>query len=53
VRRLARTAGVVPWEQFSPHSLRHSAITFALEAGAALCDAQNHAPTKFPHNPPV
>ena len=29
VRRLARTTGVGAWEQLSPHSLRHSAITFA------------------------
>jgi integrase len=28
-----RTAGVGAWEQLSPHSLRHSAITFALDAG--------------------
>ena len=25
---LARTAGIEAWEQLSPHSLRHSAITF-------------------------
>ena len=30
VRRLARTAGIEAWDQLSPHSLRHSAITFAL-----------------------
>ena len=29
VRRLARTAGIGAWEQLSPHSLRHSAVTFA------------------------
>jgi hypothetical protein len=28
VRRLARAAGVGAWEQLSPHSLRHSAITY-------------------------
>ena len=28
VRRLTRIAGVSAWEQLSPHSLRHSAITF-------------------------
>lgn len=33
VRRLARTAGIGAWEQLSPHCLRHSAITFALDAG--------------------
>ena len=32
VRRLARTAGIGAWEQLSPHCLRHSAITFALDA---------------------
>ena len=32
VRRLARTAGIGAWERLSPHSLRHSAITFALDA---------------------
>ncbi len=29
VRGLARTAGIEAWDQLSPHSLRHSAITFA------------------------
>jgi integrase/recombinase XerD len=38
VRRLACTAGISAWEQLSPHSLRHSAITFALDAGASLRD---------------
>ena len=36
VRRLARTAGIGSWEQPSPHSLRQSAITFALDAGSSL-----------------
>jgi hypothetical protein len=31
VLRLARTAGIGAWEQLSPHSLRHSAITFTPE----------------------
>ena len=43
VRRLARTAGVGAWEQLSPHSLRHSAITFALDAGASLRDVRDYA----------
>ena len=43
VRRLARTAGIGAWEQLSPHSLRHSAITFALDAGASLRDVQDYA----------
>ncbi len=28
VRRLARDAGIGTWQELSPHSLRHSAITF-------------------------
>ena len=48
VRRLARTAGIGAWEQFSPHSLRHSAITFALDAGASLRDVQDYAGHKDP-----
>jgi integrase/recombinase XerD len=48
VRRLARTAGVGAWERLSPHSLRHSAITFALDAGAALRDVQDYAGHKDP-----
>ena len=43
VRRLARAAGIPGWEQISPHSLRHSAITFALDAGAPLRDVQDYA----------
>ena len=48
VRRLARTAGISAWEQLSPHSLRHSAITFALDAGASLRDVQDYAGHKDP-----
>jgi integrase/recombinase XerD len=48
VRRLARTAGIGAWEQLSPHSLRHSAITFALDAGASLRDVQDYAGHKDP-----
>jgi site-specific recombinase XerD len=48
VRRLARTAQIGAWEQLSPHSLRHSAITFALDAGAALRDVQDYAGHKDP-----
>jgi integrase/recombinase XerD len=54
VRRLARTAGIGAWEQLSPHSLRHSAITFALDAGVSLRDVQDYAGHKDPpHHPPV
>jgi len=48
VRRLARSAGVGAWEQLSPHCLRHSAITFALDAGASLRDVQDYAGHKDP-----
>ena len=48
VRRLAREAGVETWEQLSPHSLRHSAITLALDAGASLRDVQDYAGHKDP-----
>jgi site-specific recombinase XerD len=48
VRRLARAAGIEAWDQLSPHSLRHSAITFALDAGTALRDVQDYAGHKDP-----
>jgi len=48
VRRLARAAGIPGWEQMSPHSLRHSAITFALDAGVALRDVQDYARHRDP-----
>lgn len=48
VRRLARTAGIPSWDQLSPHSLRHSAITLALDAGAALRDVQDYAGHRDP-----
>ena len=54
VRRLARTAGVGAWEQLSPHSLRHSAITFALDAGASPARrAGLRRPQRSPDDPPV
>jgi len=53
VRRLARTAGISAWEQLSPHCLRHSAITFALDAGASLRDVQDYAGQRPPHHPPL
>ena len=48
VRRLARDAGIAAWDQLSPHCLRHSAITFALDAGTALRDVQDYAGHKDP-----
>lgn len=41
VRRLARKAGID--KQISPHSLRHAAITAALDAGCSLRDVQDFA----------
>ena len=46
--RLARTAGIETWDHLSPHSLRHSAITFPLDAGASLRDVQDYAGHKDP-----
>ena len=48
VRCVARTAGIGAWEQLSPHCLRLSAITFALDAGASLRDVQDYASRKDP-----
>jgi len=41
VRRLARRAGIE--KRISPHSLRHSFITAALDAGVPLRDVQEAA----------
>jgi integrase len=41
VRRLAKRAGIT--KHISPHSLRHSFITAALDAGVPLRDVQNAA----------
>jgi integrase/recombinase XerD len=41
VARVARLAGIM--KRISPHSLRHSAITAALDAGAPLRDVQDYA----------
>jgi integrase len=43
IRRLAKNAGVPAWERISPHSARHTAITLALDDGAALHEAQDMA----------
>jgi integrase/recombinase XerD len=48
VRRLARTAGLDCWTRLSPHSLRHTAITLALDAGVSLRDVQDYAGHKDP-----
>ena len=41
IRRLARQAGIA--KPISPHSLRHSFVTLALDAGASLRDVQDAA----------
>jgi integrase/recombinase XerD len=41
VRRLAKRAGI--GKPISPHSLRHAAITAALDAGCSLRDVQDFA----------
>lgn len=43
VQRTARHAGIEQWQRLSPHSLRHTAITLALDAGAPLRDVQDFA----------
>jgi site-specific recombinase XerD len=43
VRRLGRKAGVPQAAKMSPHSLRHTAITEYLEAGASIYEAQKFA----------
>ena len=48
VHRLVRAADIESWQELSPHSLRHSAITFALDAAAALRDVQDYAGHKDP-----
>lgn len=40
VRRVGEAAGLPNAERLHPHSLRHSAVTGALEAGASLRDVQ-------------
>lgn len=41
IRRLAKAAGIT--KRISPHSLRHTAITAALDAGVSLRDVQDFA----------
>ena len=43
MRRLARRAGLPAANRLSPHSLRHSAITAALNVGVPFRDAQDLA----------
>ena len=54
VRRLARVASIQSWQRLSPHSLQHSAITVAFDAGATLRDVQDYAGHNDPpHHPPL
>jgi site-specific recombinase XerD len=48
VRRLARAARIEHWAALSPHSLRHTAITLALDAAASLRDVQDFAGHRDP-----
>ncbi|WP_338051370.1 tyrosine-type recombinase/integrase [Pseudonocardia acidicola] len=48
VWRLARAAGVPSWARLSPHSMRHTTITLALDAGAPLRDVQDFAGHRDP-----
>jgi site-specific recombinase XerD len=41
IRRLSKAAGIPSWDQVSPHSLRHTFITHALDEGASLVDLQD------------
>ena len=43
VRRLARRAGLPAADRLNPHSLRHSFVTAALDAGVSLRDVQDAA----------
>jgi integrase len=43
VRRLAEAAGIAEWDRLSAHSLRHTGITMALDAGVPLRDVQDYA----------
>lgn len=43
VRRLAHRAGIITAAKLNPHSLRHSFVTAALDAGVSLRDVQDAA----------
>jgi integrase/recombinase XerD len=43
-----KAAGIESWAQLSVHSLRHTGITLALDAGATLRDVQDYAGHRDP-----
>ena len=43
VRRLAHAARITEWDRPSAHSLRHTGITMALDAGVPFRDVQDYA----------
>ncbi|WP_261561612.1 tyrosine-type recombinase/integrase [Frankia tisae] len=43
IRRVARDAGIPTWDKLSPHSLRHTFVTLALDAGIPLHKVQDAA----------
>lgn len=48
LRRLARRAGLPQAERINPHSLRHTFVTAALDAGVSLRDVQDGAGHRDP-----
>ena len=48
IRRLARKAGIPAADKITPHSLRHTFVTEALEAGVPLQDVQDAAGHRDP-----
>jgi integrase/recombinase XerD len=48
IQRLAKAAGIESWARLSVHSLRHTGITLALDAGATLRDVQDYAGHRDP-----
>lgn len=41
IRRVARAAGIPSWRYLSPHSMRHTCATLALDAGAPIREVQH------------
>ena len=51
VRRTARHAEIATWSKLSPHSLRHTAITLALDAGGRCATSRTSPGTATPAPP--